>query len=57
MAGRWLKIKRHRDGTVSYFSNQYKKWILNVREIPEKELSSMTHEEQRLILSHLAKHS
>jgi hypothetical protein len=55
MPGRWLKIKRHRDGTVSYFSDLQKKWIFNVREVSEKELSCMIPEESRLLLNFLAK--
>jgi hypothetical protein len=55
MPGRWLKIKRHRDGTVSYFSDLQNKWIMNVTMIPEKELESMGSDESRLLLKFLAK--
>jgi len=53
----WLKTKTHRDGSVSYFSDQENKWIEYVREIPQKELSKMTKEEQQRMLKFLSKHN
>lgn len=51
----WLKTKTHRDGSVSYFSDKEKKWIENVRDIPQKELDRMTPEEQQRMLRFLTR--
>jgi hypothetical protein len=56
MAGRFIKIKTHRDGTISYFSDRLQRWVYNVGEIPEDELSRMTHEEMLHITRFLEKH-
>jgi hypothetical protein len=53
----WLKTKTHRDGSVSYFSDAQKRWIENVRTIPQKELEKMTLEEQQRMLKYLKKHN
>ena len=46
MPGRWLKIMRHRDGTVSYFSDKQKKWVMGVKVVPEEELKAMLEKER-----------
>ena len=56
MVGRFLKIRKHRDGTVSYFSDKENKWIENVRKIPQYELDQMTEKEQNIILQYLYRH-
>jgi hypothetical protein len=56
MVGRFLKIRKHRDGTVSYFSDKENKWIENVRKVPQHELDKMTNKEQDVLLQFLYKH-
>jgi hypothetical protein len=56
MAGRFIKIKTHRDGTVSYFSDRLQRWVYNVGQIPDVELSKMTYKEWLHITRFLEKH-
>lgn len=53
-----MKIIRHRDGDVTYWSVYRQTWVReHVTEISDREFAAMSDKERKLVDRHLTKHT